>query len=541
MSAPARRDVRGSTAGTALALVLTTGAVAVVLGATPFTAFDLDRHAVPKELTLHLTALVAGTVAWLTRGRAPITLARPDQYLAAYLALGALSALLATNHWLGLRALAISASGITCWWCARRAAALGGRAIVLGGLAIAFSLAAATGLLQAYGITLPIFAETRAPGGTFGNRNFLAHVAAIGLPVLVTVVLGTANRAGALAGTVGVAAATAILFLSRSRAAWLGSVAGLGMLVLWALLGARPALTRELRGRAVRLATAMTLAIALALLLPNALRWNDRNPYAATAGDLLDARTGSGRGRLIQWRNTLGLVARHPVLGVGPGNWAVRYPQVTTPGDPAFVPGATVPTNPWPSSDWVALLSERGVPALLLLGFAMVGVLLRAWRAARGGAAETARLAAWGASGTAAALVTVGTFDAVLLNAAPSLLGLTALGAMVPVEDPPARRQPVPTWAAAALGVLLVAAAGRSVMQLLALAQYDRARTLQQQTHAASLDPGNYRMQWAIGQAWLTRGRPAQGCPFARRAAALFPFTEAAVRLERRCAREARR
>src|SRR5690606_10450495 len=67
------------------------------------------------------------------------------------------------------------------------------------------------------------------------------------------------------------------------------------------------------------------------------------------------------------WRNSLNLAAENPALGVGPGNWFVHYPRVTTPGDPSFAAADPIPTNPWPSSDWVAMLVERGAPAALLL------------------------------------------------------------------------------------------------------------------------------------------------------------------------------
>jgi hypothetical protein len=42
-----------------------------------------------------------------------------DQFLAAFLVLGALSALFATNWWLAGRAVALSFSGAACCWCAR--------------------------------------------------------------------------------------------------------------------------------------------------------------------------------------------------------------------------------------------------------------------------------------------------------------------------------------------------------------------------------------------------------------------------------------
>lgn len=526
--APRSPDRRGHL----LALILAAGAVAVALAATPYRTFDLDRHAVPKELALHLTAMLAGSTALLTRREKPLQLARPDLFLIGYLLLSLLSVLATTNHWLGVRALAISVSSAVCYWSARQAAALGAGSLVRGGVAIAILLAAATGLLQAYGVTLSIFAETRSPGGTFGNRNFLAHVSAIGLPLYVSLAIGARRGVGTAVATLGLVAATAILVLSRSRAAWLGGVAGVGMLGLWALVGARPELTLVRRRRLALLAAAMTSAVILAMLLPNRLRWTVANPYSATVANIVDAKDGSGRGRLIQYRNTLKLVAQDPVLGVGPGNWAVRYPTVTYRGDPAYVPGATVPTNPWPSSDWVALVAERGAAAVLLLAFAFVGLAVRAWRAARARDVE-----AWGAAGVAAALLTVGTFDAVLLNAAPALLAFTALGATVAINDSSERRRPLPRWLTALGALVVLAGVVRSSQSLTALARFDGARTLQQQTRAATIDPGNYRLRWLVGHAWLARGNREIGCVHARAAGAQFPHTEAARRLARRCAR----
>ena len=41
--------------------------------------------------------------------------------------------------------------------------------------------------------------------------------------------------------------------------------------------------------------------------------------------NVADYQGGSGRGRLIQYERTLALAIRHPLLGVGPGNWPVEY------------------------------------------------------------------------------------------------------------------------------------------------------------------------------------------------------------------------
>src|ERR1700730_16558057 len=103
--------------------VLQAGAIAVVLAATPYKAFDLDRFFVPKELVLHATALLA-TLLCLLRARR-LGLARVDQLIGLFLALGVLSALFATNWWLAGRAVAISLSGAACFWSARAVARAG--------------------------------------------------------------------------------------------------------------------------------------------------------------------------------------------------------------------------------------------------------------------------------------------------------------------------------------------------------------------------------------------------------------------------------
>ena len=66
--------------------VLQLGALAVVLIAMPYKAFDLDRYFVPKELVLHICAAVAAIRCITARGR--ITMRSVDMLLALFLALG---------------------------------------------------------------------------------------------------------------------------------------------------------------------------------------------------------------------------------------------------------------------------------------------------------------------------------------------------------------------------------------------------------------------------------------------------------------------
>ena len=118
---------------------------------------------------------------------------------------------------------------------------------------------------------------------------------------------------------------------------------------------------RQIRRRVSQLAAMGALGLALALVLPNTLNWRSDSPYLDSLTGVANYKEGSGKGRLIQYGNTLRMAADDPVLGVGPGNWSVHYPRYMSPGDPSFDADDIIPTNPWPSSDWMAFLAERGV------------------------------------------------------------------------------------------------------------------------------------------------------------------------------------
>src|SRR4051812_50171386 len=66
---------------------------------------------------------------------------------------------------------------------------------------------------------------------------------------------------------------------------------------------------------------------------------------------------------------------RHPLFGVGPGNWPVVYPQRVPANDPSLdQTNGGMTANPWPSSDWIAAISERGVAAFVLLALAFLAL-----------------------------------------------------------------------------------------------------------------------------------------------------------------------
>lgn len=516
----AAAGVRSST----LALrLLQAGAIAVVLVSAPYKTFDLDRFFVPKELVLHVTALLV-TLLCLSRARR-FSLARTDQLLALWLVLGALSALFATNGWLAARAVSLSLGGVACFWSARALARRNSSRPLVAALAFAGVVGAATALLQAYGMTTELFSLNRAPGGTFGNRNFMAHLCAIIFPALLYSGLRAPSRAAFARWCYGAALVAAALILSRSRAAWLALLVGLVVLVVAGAIALR---RRDDSLRLMRLFVLVAAAVAgagAALVIPNTLDWKSASPYLDTANSIVNYKGGSGHGRLIQYGNSLRMSLRHPLLGVGPGNWPVVYPRFASDNDPSLGQNGMT-SNPWPSSDWITYLTERGLVALGLMMLALLGLALDGVRGLRGETSTEERLTSAVLLSTLALLVTVGTFDAVLLLPIPALIGFALLGALSARSRE--RKLIELTIPRRLLAILVVAILGglsvaRSSTQLAAMAVYSTGSRGSVLERASALDPGSFRIHARLAESYARRGDCVRAQRHAIAAKRLFP------------------
>lgn len=532
---PLEVDVAGATSAERRALrVLQLGAIFVVLAAVTWKTYELDRFFIPKEFVLHLTAF-AGLIHLRRNVQAP-RMGWVDVLLAMHLVLAIASGVFAVNHWNALRGAAITASSVAVFIVARAVAAAGLRSRLLAAVAFAVVVGCATSLAQTYGVETDFFSINRAPGGTFGNRNFVAHMAAFGLPVVLLVALSARSVAGWLLGALGSAVVAGTLFLTRSRAGWLAAAGALLVLFLALLLA--PALRRYGRAwlRTVGIVAIGAGGLAAALLVPNTLEWASANPYLESMRGVVNYEEGSGAGRIVQYRRSLDMAADNVLLGVGPGNWSVHYADYAGDGDPSMsgrTPGMTA--NPWPSSDWIAFIAERGVPATLLLVLAFAAMAVRGMQQMF--STDDPRVAMHAATLLALLLAAAvaGMFDAVLLLALPSLLVFTAAGALY---EPPESRLRVGALprriATGVLAVIVLVGALRSVSQLVAMGIHEHTNDATALRAAAIIDPGNFRvrLQLARGGSGLSR---AARCTHAHAAHALYPSSVEAGRLSRSC------
>src|SRR5690606_10442694 len=132
-------------------------------------------------------------------------------------------------------------------------------------------------------------------------------------PVVVLAALEARRLRGLGLGAAGAGLAVAALVLTRSRAAWLGFAVVAAVLVVGLVVLAFRYRAWRLLGRFALVTLAVAAGVTAALTLPNALRWTSDDPYLDTARNDVNYEEGSGRGRLVQYRTSLGIVWDDPL------------------------------------------------------------------------------------------------------------------------------------------------------------------------------------------------------------------------------------
>ena len=254
-----------------------------------------------------------------------------------------------------------------CGWLVFAAALVAGRSLpvrrsapaVRGALVVAGLGVGGAAVLQALGVRPgPLGLGGDRLGATFGTPALLGSAAALLLPALAGLAAGRAgSRPLRLAAGVAAAAVAVALLGSGTRGAWAGSLAALvALLVLrrrsgtrprWAAGGdgdpcrtggaggvgdaggagggARPSAdgaARPWSGRAADHPVALGVAAAGAVVLLALV-----TPVGGRLADLADGGGAGGRARVDEWRVATRVLARHPVLGVGPEGYRIAFAE----------------------------------------------------------------------------------------------------------------------------------------------------------------------------------------------------------------------
>jgi O-antigen ligase len=181
-------------------------------------------------------------------------------------------------------------------------------------------LCAATVGLQEYGVNPPGWrpAEGMAlPAGTFMHRNTPAFVIAAAMPVMVDRVLDVLDRPRAwrlvAAGAAALAVLVFALVVARCRGAWLTTILGLLLLLVWR----RRDLVR-LRVAHLALLAAVPAVVLLALSFRPVQPAGQRS--ILERANLVED-SGSVRARFFLWRLAAEMIRDQPLVGIGPGQF----------------------------------------------------------------------------------------------------------------------------------------------------------------------------------------------------------------------------
>jgi O-antigen ligase len=162
-------------------------------------------------------------------------------------------------------------------------------------------------------------AARQVPVSGLGNTGFAAEYLVAALPIALALAVKEDRWSWAFSSALLLGALH--LWLTQSRAGWLGAALGGGILLLTL---ASPRKNEAARARLRRLALAgLLLAVGAGLTMPGL------GPASvARLGSIADPGDPTARVRLLIWRGALDLIGRHPLLGVGLGNFEFAYPEV---------------------------------------------------------------------------------------------------------------------------------------------------------------------------------------------------------------------
>ena len=203
--------------------------------------------------------------------------------------------------------------------------------------------------------------------------------------VLFAALLFSRSRMGIIAACASMLAIFGLAVISRSQAK-----AGL---VLFAIFGA----------------LSLTLAI-----------WIGPGPILSRFENVRQEYTIHDQSRLSIWRDALGLIERHPLLGTGLGTFPIAYTSVQTAFLGQFVNHA--------HNDYVELASGLGLPAALILFASFFFVLARAVRTFRCSVGNFDRAVALGCVGSLVAILLHSLTDFNLYMPANALMFSVVLG-----------------------------------------------------------------------------------------------------------------
>jgi O-antigen ligase len=236
------------------------------------------------------------------------------------------------------------------------------------------------GILQYYDLGFTYLPGNFKPYGLMANRNLFGSGQMYLLPFSIFV-LYQGNKIWKFISVAAIIGLAASLFLSQTRASWLGAAAILAITLILVSIYAPELRKKWLIGSAISL-SGIAFLVSLLLFKDNGgsltQSVKDRavsiaKPVTATSGT--DASISD---RLAIWRQTTYMIRENPLFGVGVGNWRVgilKYGSVGT----RWSAGEYVPDRV--HNVYLQSISETGFPGAILYIGMWVLIILAGFKA----------------------------------------------------------------------------------------------------------------------------------------------------------------
>jgi O-antigen ligase len=513
-----------------------------------------EQFALPKDVVLGGLGL-ASAVLLVARQGLPWERAI-DAPIVALLGWGVLlTVIAATNTDVAWRALGTFAAAFALFVLARSVSTESRAETLYSAICLVLGAVVVAVLLEAYGGIPFISEQGRAPGATLGNRNLVARLLCLSLPLFWRqLILADRPRTRRMLAAI-IMLATVAVILSRSRGAWL--VAGMIMIMIAlpvvSLFISDSQLIPRTRACARLWAIAILVGAVLAVATPNRLGWTLRD-FASSASRALDYQRGSGRGRVIQAETTLRMIRARPLEGVGPGNWWITYPAFGRLGDPSLEADALYAGPQVPRGDVLSLTAEFGIPGLLLFLVGATGLVMRAVSMLRipDRVVQSSGVMILAICGATALL----SFVDPVLRLSPTLglialllgLGLGRAARAAPANTPPDQAAAPPLGVrcarravVAVCGVASLLPADGALRDLAVLPTITSANaSLNDMYRAESIAPHNVEVRLLLSSLLIGTHRCDLAALHLAQASRLEPFSDVARRLRARCGKPAR-
>ena len=241
------------------------------------------------------------------------------------------------------------------------------------------------GVAQYLGLGFLDWRSAGLPSSTFFYRNYAAMFVILALPLSIAGFALSHSESRRTFHAVAVTLGALFLLYTRTRGAWMGM--GLGTIAAVVALRAPGAdsvgwvaWSDLVRTRARALSVCGLILVCGALLPPTETTELESLPLTkvSAAQAFVSILAGESSGRTGAWFQSLGMIADHPIRGVGIGNWDAEFPR-----DAGLVYDQKGGMFDRPHNDYLWVLTEMGIPGLAVFLWIFGGGVWLAWKLVR--------------------------------------------------------------------------------------------------------------------------------------------------------------